>query len=145
MAVSTTVRATTRQPFVADRDSLIRDTGHTIDWANVPTDGSYGVTGKRRIPAGTAVGELLSGNGSLSPRVVTTNPAVGFLETDADEDNQVDARSGYGLLRGGHLYENLLPQATGSPRVLPSAVKTELNGAGVASFVFSQYYDNTTS
>lgn len=141
----TSSRVTTRQPFVADRDSLVRDTGHTIDWANVASDGTYGVTGKRRIPAGTVMGELLSGNGQISPRIVTTNPATCILETDADEDNLVDARSGYGVLRGGHLYENLLPQATGTPRQLAAAVRTELAAAFVSDFVFSQYTDNTST
>lgn len=136
----------TRQPFVADRDSLDHDTGHTIDWANVAAGATYGVAGKRIIKAGTVMGELLSGNGSLSPRVVTTNPAVGILATDAYEDSESDAVSGYGLIIGGVLYENLLPEATGTPRVLAAAVKTELQTAGVGTgFAFKQYVDSSAS
>lgn len=133
-------------PFVADRDSLAIDSGHTIDWTNVPAGATYGVAGKRRIPAGTVMGELLSGNGSISPRVVTTNPATCILATDANEDSQSDARSGYGVIVGGLIYENLLPEATGTPARLASAVRTELEGAdGVTSFGWKQFTDNSAS
>ena len=86
------------------------------------------------------VGELL-GAGKVSPRVVTTNPAVGMLETSALEDDPVAAKSGYGMIVGGRLYENLLPDATGSPKVLASAIKTELAASGTG-FSFEQSGDN---
>lgn len=127
--------------FIADFPSIVRSAGgHQIDWPNIVADGTYGVTGARRIPAGTVVGTTL-GSGKLRPRVVTTNPAVGILETDAVEDDKSAALSGYGVIRGGHVYENLLPEAAGGPpRVLADAVKTELRAAGGA-WIFSQYAD----
>lgn len=133
-----------RPPFVADWDSVTRDSGHTIDWANVPAGATYGVAGSRVVPAGTAMGELLSGNGRISPRVLTTNPATCLLATEARENSEVDNRGGYGVILGGVIYENLLPEATGSPKTLAAAVKTELQTAGVGTgFAFKQYVDST--
>lgn len=99
-------------------------------------------SGPKTLKAGTVVGELL-GTGKVSPRVVTTNPAIGLLETDAVEDDLQDAASGYGVIVGGVIFENLLPDATGGPpKVLASAVKTELQTAGVGTgFAFQEYQD----
>lgn len=218
MPDTTSYRATA-QPFVADRDSMSMDSGHTIDWDNVAedyretpgqtvtlganvaadatsmtvvaltralpagtllhfgeagenvrvatsaavgattvaVDGDHGAiesgdsavvagSGYKRIPAGTPMGTLLSGNDSMSPRVVTTNPAVGLLATEAHENSRSDSRSGYGLFLGGVVYENLLPGATGTPRVIASAIKTELQTAGVGTgFSFKQYVDSSAS
>lgn len=96
---------------------------------------------KKTMLAGTAVGTLL-GAGKMVPRVVTTNPAVGFTETNATEDDPQDALSGYGMIVGGVVYENLLPDATGGPpATLPSAIKTELTNAG-CTFKFEPYGDS---
>lgn len=96
-------------------------------------------SGDRVLPAGTVIGTLL-GSGKASPRVASTNPATGILETEARENDPVAAKSGYGVIKGGMLYENLLPDASGDPAVLPDAVKTELNAAGTG-FAFDQYSD----
>jgi hypothetical protein len=99
-------------------------------------------SGSKKLKAGTAVGDLLS-SGKLSPRVVTTNPAIGLLETDAVQDSQTAAASGYGVIVGGVVYENLLPDAVAG--VLPSAIKTELNTAGASKgFLFQTYGDDRT-
>lgn len=124
-----------RAGFIADDNSIVRDTGRQIDWAHVATDGTYGATGSRVIPAGTVMGELLSGAKTVSPRVVTTNPAVGILETDASENDPVAAKSGYGFIIGGAVYQNLL--AGGAP---DATTKGELNGAGTG-FAFLTYSD----
>lgn len=142
MPTFTEYSGTGRQPFVADRDSLDFDTGHSINWANVASDGTYGVTGKRVIPAGTRMGELINGDGRISPRVVTTNPATGILATDAVENSETDALSGYGLIKGGVLYDNLLPGATGTPATIPAAEKTELQDSGTG-YSFVQYVDSS--
>ncbi len=135
---------TSRFPFVADRDSLDHDSGHTIDWANVNVS-FQDATGKKYLPAGTVMGELLSGNGSISPRALTTNPATCILATDAHEGSEVSALSGFGVILGGVIYENLLPEATGTPKTLPAAVKTELQTAGVGTgYSFKQYVDSTS-
>jgi hypothetical protein len=40
------------------------------------------------------------------------------------------------------LFENLLPDASGSPAVLPAAYKSELQAAGIGTgFAFEQYAD----
>lgn len=125
---------------VIDENSVLRSGGgRQIDWANV--NASYAVgqaDGKKFIPAWTVMGELL-GAGKLSPRVVTTNPATGFLESDAKEGAPHEALSGYGFVIGASLYENLLPDSSGGPpRVLASAIKTEL---GTDRWYFEQYGD----
>lgn len=101
-------------------------------------------TGAKFLPAGTVCGSLLDNTGKMSPRVVTTNPAVAILETNATDDPlSPDASSGYGFIVGGVIFENLLPEASGSPKVLASAVKTELASAGMG-WVFQQYADTRT-
>lgn len=97
-------------------------------------------SGPKILPAGTVVGEDL-GDGKLRPRVVTTNPAIGILETTAVENDRAASLSGYGVIIGGHFYENLLPNASGSPAVLTSQVKTELRANGNA-WSFEQYGDS---
>lgn len=129
-----------RAHFVADPQSIVRSNGgRQIDWANVAAGYVDATTGKKVLPAGTVVGDLL-GSGKVSPRVVTTNPAMGILETSATEGEPHAALSGYGVIIGGHLLANLLPDATGTPAVLAAAVVTELNAAGTG-FAFSQYND----
>lgn len=120
------------------------DPGRQIDWANVSTDFLNSATGKKEIPAGTAMGEKIdldaSGSGKISPRVDTTNPAIGLLVGTAVQDDRSAALSGYGLIRGANVYEALLPDATGTPPVLPPDIKAELveNGSG---FLFTLYQD----
>jgi hypothetical protein len=99
-------------------------------------------SGAKFLPAGTVVGTLL-GSGKASPRIVTTNPAIGLLETNATDDPQApDALSGYGIIVGGVIFENLLPEATGGPpKVLATAVKTELVAAGMG-WVWQAYSDS---
>jgi hypothetical protein len=127
--------------FVADHGSVSRlGGGAQVDWASVSNDYIDDVTGKKVLPAGTVVGSLL-GDGLISPRVVTTNPAIGILETVAHEDDP--CISGYGVLTGGQFWENLLPDATGNPKTLASAVKTELNANGTG-FAFQQYSNSLT-
>ena len=127
----------TRPGFVADPESIVRNSGRQIDWAHVSTDNA---DGKKILVAGTVVGELL-GAGKISPRVVTTNPAAGILESTAVEGDPSASRSGYGVIIGGHLYANRLPDATGTPKVLAAAVLTELRANGFA-FSFEQFADS---
>ncbi len=134
-----------RPRFVADEKSITRvPGGRQIDWANVTAGAgvvpALNANGKKWLKAGTAVGDLLS-TGKLRPRVVTTNPAIGLLETDAVEDDAI--LTGYGVITGGNVFENWLPDATGGPpATLPAAIKTELNAAGVGTgFGFFIYTD----
>lgn len=77
--------------------------------------------------------------------VTKANTAMGLLATAADEESESDSLSGYGVLVGGVFYENLLPDATGTPKVLDPVYKAELQAAGVGTgFAFRQYGDTTT-
>lgn len=110
-----------------------------IDWANVDVAYVDATSGKKVIPAGTAMGLLLGAGAGMSPRVVTTNPAVGLLEGDAVEDELNAALSGYGLILGATVYENLLPDATGGPpATIAAGIKTELG----AAFIYVVYEDD---
>jgi hypothetical protein len=122
-------------------NAAFRTGGKQIDWANVGAGYVDAATGKKIIPSGTAMGTLL-GSGKMSPRVVTTNPAVGLLEGDAIEDDLVHSLSGYGLMVGGVVYENLLPDATGGPpAVLAAGIKTELQANCAMGWQFEVYQD----
>ncbi len=129
-----------RPGFIVDHASIDRSFGFQVDWAGVTqTDAE----GRKYLLAGTAVGTAL-GAGKLRQRVVTTNPAIGLLETNAYEDDKNASLSGYGVIIGGAVYENLLPDATGGPpATLAAGIKTELNTAGVGTgFAFATYADN---
>lgn len=130
-----------RAAFVADDSAMVsHGTGVQIDWANVDAAYLDAVTGKKVLPAGTRLG-LLLGAGKASPRVDTTNPAVGLLKTPAVQDDLSAPGGGmYGLWVGGPVYENLLPGAAGSPLVIDADEKAEMAAAG-ATFYFQQYGD----
>lgn len=207
-----------RPAFIVDHQSVDRDHGHQIDWANVPEDyrdikggtitlngavavdatsitvdaltfaltippggrniyfgeakefvrvtvaaaiGATSLTveavptaledndtaivsgsGLKTIPASTVMGVVSSGSPVVSkmyPRVVTSNPADGLLETTAVEEDKVASLSGYSLIVGGVVYENLLIDAVAG--VLPAAMKTEL-AANTKGFLFRAYGDS---
>lgn len=98
-------------------------------------------TGYKMIPAGTRMGAAGT-NGRIYPRVLTSNPAQMILATNAREDGEYGARDSYGVFLSGVLYENLMPGATGTPKVIPTAEKTELATAG-CFFTYRQYRDST--
>lgn len=106
------------------------------------TVGYHGAEGGGFVPAGTECDEL--SDGRVLPSDIGTGgvTCAGILETSADEDSSTDAASGYGFIRQGMIYENLLPNATGSPKVINSTHKTELLARGGA-WVFMQYSDTT--
>ncbi|MBZ9752733.1 hypothetical protein K7W42_17975 [Deinococcus sp. HMF7604] len=106
--------------WIADYSSLnFHGAGAPMNWA-AWTDAKYGTAGRRLIPSGTAV-SLVSG------KIV---PADGSLDTlllfsDAREDAPTDSPSGYGLVTAGNVYEAQLPDSTGAPAVLATAVRTK--------------------
>jgi hypothetical protein len=82
------------------------------------------------------------GTDGTATGTITARPtAQGIIETDATEGAGVESLSGYGLLVGGVVYDTLLPDATGTPRVVPAAYKVELTAAG-CGFKFIPYADN---
>jgi hypothetical protein len=116
----------------------------------IPNAGTavYGGSGAKTLPAGKAVVELTGGK--IAPRSDRpgSETCVGFLETNAIENDVTASKSGYGVIIGGVLYENLLPDATGGTTgTLTAAYKTELSNATnppSTGFAFEQYADNRT-
>jgi hypothetical protein len=109
-------------------------------------EATLGGLGEKTIPAGTVMAALSSGK--MVPRAALpgSETAIGILEATAVENSKSAALSGYGVIIGGSLYENLLPEASGSPAVINSTYKTEMQTAGVGTgFAFFQYADNTAS
>ncbi len=85
----------------------------------------------------------LLADGRILPSVIATGGVTcyGLLLTNANAAAS-DASTGYGVATQAQVYENLLPRATGSPKVISSTHKTELLARGGA-WVFLQYSDNT--
>ena len=120
--------------FVADWEAIARNTGRQVDWS-VVTGAAYQATdGHKVIKAGTAMVQLA--NGKIVPRAIRpgTEEAIGLLISTADEKSQTDALTGYGIIVGGVIYENLLPEAV-------ATYKTELNTNGYA-WVWAVYQDS---
>jgi hypothetical protein len=84
-----------------------------------------------------AVGADASATGTIT----TAWRTCGILETNATENSPTDALSGYGVIVGGVVYENLLVDATGTPKVLPAQYKTELAELG-PGFYWGTYQDS---
>lgn len=131
--------------FIADHASITRNDGRQVDWAAVNAAFIDAATGKKRLPAGTPVGETSAG-GKIAERVVTTRPAIGLLATDAVEGDRVAALSGYGVLKGGVIYKDLLPVVlpVATPVVIDATTISELNAAGTG-FAFERYTDDSAS
>jgi hypothetical protein len=77
-------------------------------------------------------------NATATGTIIGSRAATEILETDATDLNLAESYSGYGSLVGGVLYVNLLPDATGTPKVLPAQYVTELKNAN-CTFKFVQY------
>lgn len=103
-----------------------------------------GNTDGRLIPAGTIM--CRTSAGLMIPRSVGsgsgTEVSTEILRSDAIENSPVAAKSGYGSIKGGGMYENLMPDADSSGDV-SSTYKTELNTAG-CTFWFTDWSDSRT-
>lgn len=110
---------------------------------NAIEDGDIAVyrgSGYKTLLPGTVMG--IASDGTMYPRVASTNPADGLLATHAYENSTTAALSGYGLCIGAIVYENLLPDATGGPpATLAGAIKTEL-ASNTKGFVYRTYSDD---
>jgi hypothetical protein len=93
------------------------------------------------IPAGTVMSELSTGK--VVPRSMRpgSEAAKYIMETNANENSKSDSLSGYGMLLGGVVLENLLPDADPSTGLIPSGYKTELAAAGTG-FAYEVYNDS---
>lgn len=107
-----------RAQWLVDWENAPRDLGHQIDWAAVDPE-RVDSTGNKYVPDGTVMAVLASGK--MIPRVDVeldpapgdqdgTEEAVGLLIGQANQGDKTDALTGYGLLLGGVVYENLLPE-----------------------------------
>lgn len=104
-------------------------------------------TGAKTLPAGKVMVELTGGK--IVPRSDRpgSEVAMGLLETNAIEGDVSAALTGHGVIVGGVIYENLLPDAAaGTTGALTDAYKQELVGntsqPKSTGFVFEQYADN---
>lgn len=80
-------------------------------------------------------------NASATGTITLSWAAIGMIEATIVNGARGNALTGFGVVVGGVLYENLLPDATGTPKVLPAQYKTELTAAG-CTFKFAQYGDS---
>src|SRR5689334_22145888 len=107
--------------FIADPASIEQIPGRVVNWDAVDDAFIVASTGKKKLPAGTIVGELADGriceDGGSDTTVSPTDSAstLGILLTDANEDALEEALTGYGILVGGVLFDNLLPDSSGDP------------------------------
>ena len=114
--------------FVADEEStMMMAVGATIDWTSF-TDPKYGTTGRRFIPAGTAVA-ITAGKA-----VVTDSIKQTFLMASDVVENPLFYRGSddtTGLYAGGIFFQDRLPDSVGG--VLPAGMVTALG----VNFVFA--------
>lgn len=129
--------------FIADHKSMdLLGTGGQIGWDAVVA----GADGKKTLPAGTVLSRRAA-DGKLIPRsgvdivAEPTQTSVGLLATNAAEDAQHHAKSGYGVYVGGVVYETLLPDAGEADF---GAMRDELDAAGTG-FMFQVYSDSRAS
>ena len=113
---TTTSRQLGRAQWLVDWENAPRDLGHQIDWDSVDPE-RVDAAGKKYVPDGSIMA-LLAG-GKMIPRddvdispapgdQLGTETAVGLLIGQANEGDQSDALTGYGLVLGGVVYNNLL-------------------------------------
>ena len=118
--------------------------GTTIESGDVAY---YPGTGAKTLPAGKLLVELSNGKVATRAERPGSEVSFGFLETNAIENEPSHALTGYGIIVGGVLFENLLPDAAaGTTGALTDAYKQELVGntsnPKSTGFVFEQYADN---
>jgi hypothetical protein len=121
--------------FLVDYHSYDQGVGCQISWADVP-DSYKDASGNKFLPAGKIVVHLTTGANagkavpSDSVAVVGGDTDYTILISSANEKDYNDAASGYGTCVSGVLYENLLPDSSGNPKVLAPALKTKLVASG---------------
>lgn len=114
-----TTYSLSRPAWLVDYEYSPRDGGAQIDWASCDPE-RVDTNGNQYVLGGTIMARLASGK--VIPRVdvdldpapgdqLGTETAVGLLIGEANTADKTDALTGYGLLLGGVVYENLLPDA----------------------------------
>jgi hypothetical protein len=121
--------------FVADEGSIMQyGLGVSLDFATF-TDPKFGTSGKKVIPAGTIV-ELNAGGQA----VVYDGTGQAYLTAaiGLEQEEQGGSYGTVGLIVGGVIFENLLPDANPSTGNITAPQKT---GLGV-NFVFQKHPAN---
>jgi hypothetical protein len=123
-----------RAQWLVDWENSPRDLGAQIDWDSVDPD-RVDAAGKKYVPDGTIMARIAA-SGKVIPRrdvalaegnAQGTETAVGILIGQANESDRTDALTGYGLLLGGVVYGNLLPD-TGQAGLATWKTELETNG-----------------
>lgn len=104
-------------PFVAQPSSLDYDMGRNIDWDNAAA--------ATTIPAGTAMSILADGTICPYASRPAVEVALGLLVASANKDDR-SGYAGHGLIIGGGIFENLLPDFAGGAW---ATIKGDLSGA----------------
>lgn len=143
-----TNRKLSRATWLVDWENAPRDLGAQIDWGSVDparVDGN----GRKYVPDGTIMARIAA-SGKVVPRrdvaleegnALGTETAVGILIGEAGEGDRNDAMTGYGLLLGGVVYNNLLPDFGQGALV---TWKTELETNGL-TFVYLTHTNTAAS
>ena len=99
--------------------------------------------GEKQLLPGTVMVVVAAGDyaGQRVPRAVRPAAEVPPYVHETMARENAPTSEGFGAIVGGVLFETLMPDATGSPLVLPGAYKTELKANG-AGFVFQTYSDS---
>lgn len=116
-------------PFIVDQNSIQSEPGRDIDWANVVAS---------TIPAGTIMCELADGRVCPVAEAPGVETAIGLLASSANENDKTGL-AGHGLIVGGVIYSNLLPDAGDGSF---TTWTTQLNTSGVGYFVWKTYEDD---
>lgn len=133
-----TVRNFTRPDFLVEKHNAARDFGHQVNWSAVDA-AKENEFGNKELKAGTFVSVV---SGKIVPRDdvsdAVANPAMGILVSSANQHSDTDSHSGYGIVRGGIVIEDMM--ITGS--VSLSDAKSELQSNSDYGFNFESYSDD---
>lgn len=100
---------------------------------------TYGGSGSKIVKAGKVVAALSSGKVIPRDQVTASETSLGILVDTASDGSPIDAATGYGLIIGGIVYEELLPDYSHASW---STWKSELEALG---FKFRKFYDSRAS
>ena len=139
MSTQTTYAMNAEFPFIADPSSISRGNGAVVNF-DAWGAGYQNSEGKKVLPAGT-ICAVDATTKQLEPPAAGGGDAEVVLATVAEEDAEWAALSGYGVIYGGILYDDLMPD---NGHTDYAAMKTALNTAG-PGFRFVPYNDSRSS
>lgn len=122
------------RPFVVDPHSIMRNGGAQVTWADWGA-GYQDTEGNKVLPAGTIC--AITSDELVPPAAGGADAAV-ILATPAQENSGSDSLTGYGVIVGGVIYKNLLPDSAHGDF---AAMITALEATG-PGFRFETYADS---